>query len=772
MGIFDRLRRIAAQDEESGPAGGVATGQPAPAWHQPATPRQVAPAVRTTSQQTIWVPAGQPTTVAGYPIPGGLIYVGGHLTASNGGTEPALIDPTLRIDRNRPDWDGKGLDYWPSYGSLPASSRAAYLTWLADGRRFGAVPIGYVFLFFYGLERRVLVDMPNDRALRRELPAIAAEVRRLLAIYGANGSFRSYARGFLEVLELIGAAESGASEGRPPKLAPDRWPIPMQLRLALGEFAASGTPVPAEWARAWAWYLPSLYPRTPQTRCREEFDRLFASRYAERFKDGFRIRPGKARIGVIYRAASAGIDSASVQLDLPDVVELAGPARKLTELVDAVTDDLDAYSRWLGRNPDGRGSLAAAAVLPSELLDQQAGQVGALRAWCDARLADEHYVVVDAPELVAFWPTAQPEKMTKAEAVSLAQLLGRIGVGVEPDVRLGASALSVGPAVLFRVSADAPHTATPAYTAAATLLHLAVAVSAADGTISDQEQHHLTAHLQAALHLTAPERTRLQAHLRWLAVTGVKLTGLKRRLALLRADQRETIGDFLITVAAADGVISPEEVTSLTKIYKLLALDPDLIYGRLHQQVTSPAAFAVSQPPATVPVVVRPAGPAPAGYTLPPAPAAAHRSSTWGNGQRAPAGASGVVLDEDVIAVKLAETAAVSALLSTIFTDDEPPSPQLATMSGAPNGGPVAEPTTQALIPGLDAVHSELLRSLATQTTWTRSAYEDLAERHGVMPAGALDLLNEVAMDAAGEPVAEGDDDIEINDYALQELLR
>ncbi|MEU4476484.1 TerB N-terminal domain-containing protein [Micromonospora sp. NPDC023966] len=772
MGFFDRFRGSAPQHQEPGPAGGVVAGQPAPARPQSTTLRQVAPQVPAASQPTIWIPAGQPTTVAGYPIPGGLIYVGRHLTAPNGRTEPALIDPTLRIDRNRPDWDGIGLDYWPSYGTLPASSRAAYLTWLADGRRYGAAPIGYVFLFFYGLERRVLVDISNDRALRREIPAIAAEVRRLLKIYGANNSFRSYASSFLQVLELIGAAESDGSEGRPPELAPDRWPIPMQLRLALGEFAASGTPVPAGWARAWAWYLPSLYPRTPQTRCPEEFDRLFVRRYAERFKDGFRVRPGKARIEVIYRAASGGIASASARLDLPDVVELAGPARKLTELVESVTDDLDAYSRRLGRDPDGRGSLAAAALLPPELLDQQAGQVGALRAWCDARLANETDVLVDAAELIAFWPTAQTGKMTKAEAVSLAQLLGRLGVGVEPDVRLGGSPLPAGPAVLFRTTADAPHTATPAYTAAATLLHLAVAVSASDGTVSDHEQHHLTAHLQAALHLTAPERARLQAHQRWLAVTGVKLTGLKKRLDLLRADQRETIGDFLITVAAADGVISPEEVTSLTKIYKLLGLDPNLIYGRLHQQVTGPAALVATPPPAAGPVVVRPAGPAPAGYTLPTAPPAAHRASTQGNGQRVSPPASGVVLDEDVIAAKLAETAAVSALLSTIFTDEEGPAPQPAAMPAARHDEPKAEPTTQALIPGLDAVHSELLRSLAAHPTWTRAAYEDLAERHGVMPAGALDLLNEVAMDAAGEPVAEGDDDVVINDYALQELLR
>jgi tellurite resistance protein len=700
-----------------------------------------------------------------------LIYVGRHLTAPNGRTEPALIDPTLRIDRNRPDWEGSGLDYWPSYGTLPASSRAAYLAWLADGRRYGAAPIGYVFLYFYGLERRVLVDVPKDPALRREIPVIAAEVRRLLSIYGANSSFRSYATSFLEVLELIGATDSTTSERQPPELAPERWPIPMQLRLALGEFAATGTPVPVAWARAWAWYLPSLYPRTPQTRCPEEFDQLFGRRYRERFKDGLPVRPGKACVGVTYRAASAGISSASVQFDLPDVVELAGPARKLTELVDSITDDLDAYSRWLGRNPDGRGSLAAAAVLPSELLDAQAGQVGALRAWCEARLADEADVFVDAAELMAFWPTAQPEKMTKAEAVSLAQLLGRIGVGVEPDVRLGGPTLSAGPAVLFRITADAPYAATPAYTAAAILLHLAVAVSASDGTISDHEQSHLTGHLQDALHLTPPERTRLQAHLRWLAVTGVKLTGLKRRLDLLRTDQRETVGDFLITVAAADGMISPEEVTSLAKIYKLLGLAPELIYGRLHQQVAGPAASAVTPPPGAGPVVVRPAGPAPAGYALPPAPPAAHGAPTT-DGQRVAPPAFGVVLDDEVIAAKLAETAAVSALLTTIFTDEESPAPQPAALPAARHGEPAAQPTTQAVIPGLDAVHSDLLRSLAAQPTWTRAAYEDLADRHGVMPAGALDLLNEVAVDATGEPVAEGDDDIVINDYALQELLR
>ena len=67
------------------------------------------------------------------------------------------------MDRRRPDWEGRGLSYWPAYASIPSASRAAYLGWLADGRRFPAAPIGYVFLFFYGLERRTLVAAPATR---------------------------------------------------------------------------------------------------------------------------------------------------------------------------------------------------------------------------------------------------------------------------------------------------------------------------------------------------------------------------------------------------------------------------------------------------------------------------------------------------------------------------------------------------------------------------------------------------------------------------------
>ena len=39
------------------------------------------------------------------------------------------------------------------------------------------------------------------------------------------------------------------------------------------------------------------------------------------------------------------------------------------------------------------------------------------------------------------------------------------------------------------------------------------------------------------------------------------------------------------------------------------------------------------------------------------------------------------------------------------------------------------------------------------------------------MPSGAMDVINEVAMETAGEPVVEGDDELTVNDDAVRELL-
>lgn len=671
-----------------------------------------------------------------------MLYVGKGLRAVNGmGSsmlEPALINPELRVGSS-PNHEGKGMGYWPSYSGITPECRAAYLDWLKGGRQDPSAYIGYVFLFFYGLERRALVDLPGGKGERAEWNLIGREVDRLLAVYGDNNSFRGYATAFRGALAMLQGASGGEvhleegflDTGRPS----------LATLYAVSRCVREGTPLPPQLALSWALGARETPLRTPATRCPREFRELFHVRYAKTFGNGLIVPPRKAVFKATYHPASASFGGA-VSLPMGELPQPSTqPLRRLQDLIEECTQELDAYSRWLGRNAEKGAGLAAAALLPPELAMSLPGEeIQALRRWLDEKLGKEEYAPVEGGDLLRHLASATPGKLNKNEAVLLTQSLEKLGFAVEPDVRFGGAAPAVDErVVIFKVGADAPATPSVAYAAATTMLHLAAIVAFADGSLAESEQRRLEEHLETALELTPGERTRLRAHLRWLLTSRPGLTGMKKRLASLAPPVKSALGQFIISVAAADGHVSADELKTLAKIYPLLGLDPDELYSHVH------AVGASSQPPpATEPVTVRTASRKPKGFGIPPRP---------------PEAPAGVSLDMASVQAKLAETAAVSSLLGGIFVEDEAP-------ASAPPTVPVGKQ-----VPGLDAAHSALLRSLAERHSWPRVDFEQLTAKLGLLPDGALDALNEAALDACGEVVWEGEDPIEMNAQTLKELL-
>ncbi|WP_316015787.1 TerB N-terminal domain-containing protein, partial [Roseobacter sp. HKCCA0434] len=107
-----------------------------------------------------WVGPGQSVEVAGRAI-GDMVYVGVPPKVSGRGLQEscrAYIDPSLPVapkaKRNISD-----MPYWPGYSDIGLQHRAVYLDWLADGRRRADVDPGYMFLYFYGLERRFITEV-------------------------------------------------------------------------------------------------------------------------------------------------------------------------------------------------------------------------------------------------------------------------------------------------------------------------------------------------------------------------------------------------------------------------------------------------------------------------------------------------------------------------------------------------------------------------------------------------------------------------------------
>jgi uncharacterized tellurite resistance protein B-like protein len=676
-----------------------------------------------------WMAQGHSATVHGFAT-GDLVYVGSGLRALNGsGIEPSLIDPARPVEHPlHANTAGEGMTYWPSYSSISSASRTAFLQWLAGGRKDPNAYIGYVFIFFYGLERRVYEFLRNRGTNAEEMRAIGREVARLLEVYGdKSASFSSYGESFLD---LIASVEPRARDLRRDAIRPG-YGVPHRLKIALGECARDGKPLPASLALDWVRSSYSL--NTPATRCASELELLFHIRYAKRFGDGIVIKPNKTFLDLAYRPASSALDPVvTTDQKIPDVSQLTRPLTKLIELAQECSSALDSFSRFLGKNPGARQTLSAFALLPDELVEgTPSADAHSLASLVRSRLETDGRARLSAGELLQYVALAKPGKVSKNEAMLLAQALEKLGYGIEPDVRLGGPAYELeGRVVVFRRLPDCPAAASDEYTVAALCMRLGAVVSAADDEVSELERELLRKHIEETLQLSPGERQRLGAHLAWLLEADLGTSGLRKHLAALSSTSRRHIADLLIVIAATDGRVDPKEMKILEKLYGLLGLPVADLYRDVHTAHTDDEPIMVDVPPAMA-----------KGHAIPPKPAPS----------------SGI--DMDRVRLKIEETRQVSTLLSSIFVEEQVPA-RVAPL--------VVEAGT---IGTLDLAHSELLRRLAERELWPRSEVERLADELSLLTDGALETLNDYAYSTADEALWEDDDPVAINSNVARELI-
>lgn len=662
-----------------------------------------------------WINKGEGVTVAGISLPHGLFYF--SEAAGTDYSEPSMIDATRKVRRS-PIAISPNPEAWsPGYHELLPDARRRYLEWHAQGRCDPTVDIGHVFLFFYGLERRLFVDAGLDPQVCLEVPTIRHEVQRLMEVYGHDDSFHAHGRRLLEHLKLSEIAPRSYLQ-EPALPAADGHEIPTSLGVALGQMATDQYPLSASWALAWVLNDPNVIRRPPMERCKEAFMRLFRSEFANRHPTGILLKHDNTRLTVLYRAASSRLDPPATLIDgLPDVTASSGTRKKLQLIVDQCSTVLGPFSRYLGRNPDSAHTLEALLYLPVELwpLETQA-ELDRLKA-----RAGTDTLCLSYGDLTQRLNAI--EALSRDQAIALAQLFDAINVGCEPDVLSGARLPKPGdPVALFAcATTDGSMRADSAYQAAAVTLDLASAVAAADGKTSPIETSWLSSHIDAWEHLSIAQRKRLKAHLALQLQQPPELASLKKKLDPLDHDAKSKMANFLAQLAKAEGVVSPQEVQQLERVYKVLSLEPQAVYRDLHATVACAPGVSI------VP----------------------------GHAADAP----GFTLDMDRIAQLQRETAEVSALLAGVFSDEAPASPDLPP--------PLPEADS---VNGLDSGLSAFLRLLVSRLQWSRAELETATRHLDLMLDGALEQVNEMAYERFDMPVSEGDDPIEINPDILDEL--
>lgn len=698
----------------------------------------------------IWHPPGTAAYVRGHAISDGMVYVGDNLGGGltnyyTSGVSPCIIDVSLPVAQTNADVNGSGMHYWPSYSEIAPECRLAYLEWLAAGKRAPQYSIGYVFLYFYGIERRLLIERPDAR----EIGLLLKEVLRLRQIYGGNASFQRYSRALLEAVEarhLIANPDTAVQFK--PALSASNQEMPLPLRIAIALKVSREEPLSFELAMAGYLAIPEYAGgsrlRVGATRARSEFLDLMRIRFDKAFPNGFKLRNKKSsQLRIDYKAASKNerIDlAAGLSLKgVPDPIELTWT--KMVELGEEAMDDLAPYARFIGRNPEKAASAEAMLLLPADLQSNAVEDRFATQTeWLEA--LEKPIAQVALSEVALQF--AGSRELDQRQFRAIAELLHSMGYGMEPDPLLGGT--RPRPADLVCIF-SAPDKQTlrqeprPAYMLGTSIATLVAGVAASSISGLGPEEIKWLDWIKLRLGLNENENIRLRAHVQWLVSKRLSVAQVKRAISTVPIAEREEIADFAAGVAAADGVIEKSEIAFLEKLYDELGVPRQTLYGTLHRSTSEVAA------PSDEPVTVeQPASTSPTFRIPPPPEHKPKRAST------------GPIIDARKVQTVVADTKRVSDVLADIFKEEEASKP--AT--------PEAVPADSSLFAGLDAQHAELLAILIKMSEWSRAAFEDQARALGLLPDGALEVINEWALDTMDEALIEDGEPLSINISLLQ----
>lgn len=680
---------------------------------------------RSSEGQMDWKKSGVAVNLRYHKISGGMVYVGRESSSySYDRHEPSLIDLDFPVDPD-PKALRDALGYYPSYQYLSPKQKGAYLYWLSHGRNDPSVDIGYVFLYFYGLERRALIDLVGEGKDKEEATVIYNEVKRLLQIYKDSDSFSRYVGEFIGLLNVMYDFEPFESANLSTGY---NYELPISLKIELGKHTFQKKPLPVSLVMLWFEHNPYFYTRTPFDRCRSEFNVLFQKRYQLKYGEGIVVsKVPKRNLRIQYQYANNSLGSPfhySVD-NVPDVGSMSQVFDKITALVEECTNELDAYSRFLGRNQEKRDSILSYSLLPDELIQSLESPILiSLSNWLDAKFINDKFVVVLKEEVLRLLKFEDSQKLTPKEWLGVVQLFMKLGVGIEADPRFGSTKLDkVRHLVLFKVNAKSVSTPSIQYSFIQLFLHLASYFGGSSTQEREAEKLHLIDWIGGQKELSDSEKQRLIAHLEWLYIEQPEISTTKKRIQSLTETEKTTFVTQLIILAGIDGQIEAEEVKMLQKVYEWINRDESQLFSDLHSLQSD--------------------------GEVSPKSSGKRASKT----DKSIDGTHVVVLDTNKIKKRLAETKEVNAILSTVFAD----------IDDQPQAKRTSKKDRSKTIGNLDEVHSLLILELVKNTEWPRDQFETICQNKGLFADGALEMINEAAFTIADEALIEDDDPLIIN---------
>lgn len=604
------------------------------------------------------------------------------------------------------------MGYWPSFSKIDKNDRATYIHWLQQGRRVPHADIGVVFLYFYGLEFRILADDANesDRA------QIFSELQSLMQVYGSrSGSFANYCSGFMTTVMLN--QKEWSSQALDIFI---NYLLENPEKIRLFEDAVSGIASKIDKTQAFPLlFLSMKNPNLPVSLkgVRTKLIKSFFSRITNAHvpEKCFKSRKIKHE----YRSASALHMSSSMSVD---GVQLTAMAEKQAQTIwDSCLSDYKNFEKLKKVSGDVPASLAPDFVRSQQ---SQTGETGSLFDF-------EEHKIVEVYEVLRYFDFAITSPVTAVQGKVLASALERIGISIEPDARITGKGLKFTDKIIL-VKRELGVVEPERWNSAIPLFDLAMAVAAAEDGIIEKEVNHAIEFVSRLSKLTSVESERLAWRAKLLAQAKLSASTIARKIGVtLTTQQKEKVANFLFSVAAIDGRVGPDEVFLLRKSFKDLKLDDSMLDRLTNGGILSESIDLVQLGEAKAQI---------RGTAIPPKPSKQKSKN--------------IVLNEQALEAAFKEAHEVSAILAEVFVEEESLEKDSENAQGLK----------------LSDLEAAILKELLIKDCWLLSDIEALCFRHKIMYGAFLTSVNDFFENCHGSAVLEEDGDSVLINSSIAQL--
>ncbi len=605
--------------------------------------------------------------------------------------------------------DTQELGYWPNYSQLNSIQKGIYIKWLASGKNDPNIDLGYVYIYYYGLEYRALVEKQDIKIILFEVINLVSKYNRLrygfdfIAYLILKNDFNDE-----EKAKLLQFIENNSqhylynecTNAIIKKLSPNNFEeklkfSPYQFMIGNESYGLSDRKT-----ELLDFYFKELLKNIP-----------IAQQYT--------VRQQKYSYYIAMGYGYHNDNQVSYECLVPSqqIKQIWNKGRKALKNLKFTIKKFDNSGNELT-------DIEKYVYLP-EILRKDFTSL-------NETVQLENDSVKTISELIKSLNLSIPENITQRQSEFIAETCEAFGYCIEPDARHIQKAYKKdSKVIIFEKKFKTIDVNLQTYIVPSVLLDLGFRIALEDEELLDVETKYILDFIFGKFPLNQLERQRLQYRAKLIKETSDAGTTdlIKKLLEKSTSDNLDMICKFLVSVAAADGIIKSKEFSLLKKCFSQLGLAEEYLNNLLSE-------LSISDDPI---IIQKASEPKKKGSKI-------QKQDI----EIEPKEEIKFVLNKEKVSNILIDTSQVQKTLNEIFTDE---------IAHTPEEEDSGETNTK-FEGDLEPAYFNILKIVVEKPQWSSRELMTLVQNLGLMLNSTIDKINEWSDEEFGDFLIEEEDNL------------